>query len=41
LWTPIEGGALLRHTLYLKFAVVMVVLTALALMLGTEPWGPY
>jgi hypothetical protein len=32
---------LLRNSLYLKFAVVMVVLAAVSLMLGTEPWGPY
>jgi hypothetical protein len=31
---------LLRNTLYLKFFVVMVVLASLALMLGSEPWGP-
>jgi len=31
---------LLRNTLYLKFVVVMVVLASLALMLGSEPWGP-
>jgi hypothetical protein len=30
----------LRNTLYLKFFVVLVVLAALALMLGSEPWGP-
>jgi len=31
---------LLRNTLYLKFFVVMVVLASLAVMLGSEPWGP-
>jgi hypothetical protein len=31
---------LLRNTLYLKLFVVMVVLASLALMLGSEPWGP-
>jgi hypothetical protein len=31
---------LLRNTLYLKFFVVMVVMASLALMLGSEPWGP-
>jgi hypothetical protein len=31
---------LLRNTLYLKFFVVLVVLASLALMLGSEPWGP-
>ena len=31
---------MLRNTLYLKFFVVMVVLASLALMLGSEPWGP-
>jgi hypothetical protein len=30
----------LRNTLYLKFFVVLVVLASLALMLGSEPWGP-
>jgi hypothetical protein len=30
-----------RSTLYLKFFVVLVVLASLALMLGSEPWGPY
>lgn len=32
---------MLRNSLYLKFVVVMVVLASLALMLGSEPWGPY
>jgi hypothetical protein len=31
---------LLRNTLYLKFFVILVVLASLALMLGSEPWGP-
>lgn len=31
---------MLRNTLYLKFFVVLVVLASLALMLGSEPWGP-
>ena len=31
---------MLRNTLYLKFFVILVVLASLALMLGTEPWGP-
>ena len=31
---------MLRNTLYLKLFVVMVVLASLALMLGSEPWGP-
>jgi hypothetical protein len=31
---------LLRNTLYLKFFVVLIVLASLALMLGSEPWGP-
>jgi hypothetical protein len=30
----------LRNTLYLKFFVVLIVLASLALMLGSEPWGP-
>jgi hypothetical protein len=30
----------LRNTLYLKFFVIIVVLASLALMLGSEPWGP-
>ena len=32
---------MLRNSMYLKFFVVMVVLASLALMLGSEPWGPY
>ena len=31
---------MLRNTMYLKFFVILVVLASLALMLGTEPWGP-
>jgi len=30
----------LRNTLYLKLFVILVVLSSLALMLGSEPWGP-
>ena len=32
---------MLRTTTYVRLVVLVTVLAALALMLGTEPWGPY
>jgi hypothetical protein len=32
---------MLRSTTYVRLVLLMTALTALALMLGTEPWGPY
>jgi hypothetical protein len=32
---------MLRTTTYLRLAVLMTALAALALMLGSEPWGPF
>jgi hypothetical protein len=29
-----------RNALYLKFALLMVALTALSVVLGGSPWGP-
>jgi len=31
---------MLRNTLYLKFALLMVALAALSVVLGGSPWGP-
>ena len=31
---------MLRSTTYVRLVVLVTVLAALALMLGTEPWGP-
>ena len=31
---------MLRTTTYVRLVVLVTVLAALALMLGTEPWGP-
>jgi hypothetical protein len=31
----------LRNSLYIKFVIALVVLASLAVMLGSEPWGPY
>jgi hypothetical protein len=30
----------LRNTLFVKFVLLMVVLSAVAIVLGSEPWGP-
>jgi len=32
---------MLRNAPLLRLAVLLAVLTAAALLLGTEPWGPY
>jgi hypothetical protein len=32
---------MLRNSAYVKLVVLMSLLAALALMLGSEPWGPY
>jgi hypothetical protein len=32
---------MLRNTTIIRLVVLMAALAALALMLGTEPWGPY
>jgi hypothetical protein len=32
---------MLRSTTYFRLVLLMTALAALALMLGTEPWGPY
>ena len=32
---------MLRSTTYVRLVVLMAALAALALMLGSEPWGPY
>jgi hypothetical protein len=32
---------MLRSTPYLRFVVLMAVLAALSVMLGSEPWGPW
>jgi hypothetical protein len=29
-----------RYALYVRFVMVLVVLTTLAMLLGNEPWGP-
>jgi hypothetical protein len=29
-----------RNTLYAKFVLLVVVLSTLAMFLGSEPWGP-
>lgn len=31
---------MLRTALYVKFVIVMTLLAALSLALGSEPWGP-
>jgi hypothetical protein len=31
---------MLRNALYVKFVLLMVVLSAVAIVLGSEPWGP-
>ena len=31
---------MLRNATYLKLFALLIVLSSLALMLGTEPWGP-
>jgi len=31
----------MAKTLYLRLALLMLVVTALALVLGGDPWGPY
>ena len=31
---------MLRHHLYVKFALLLLVLTTAAWILGNEPWGP-
>jgi len=38
---PLQGGEhMLRTALYVKFVIVMTLLAALSLALGSEPWGP-
>jgi len=32
---------MLRTTLYARLALLVLVLAALAVVLGSEPWGPY
>jgi hypothetical protein len=32
---------MLRNSAYVKLVILMSLLAALALMLGSEPWGPY
>jgi hypothetical protein len=29
-----------RHTTYVRFVLVMAVLVALAMFMGSDPWGP-
>ena len=31
---------MLRHTLYIRFALIVLVLATAAWVLGTDPWGP-
>ena len=31
---------MLRNTTYVRLVVLMAIVAALALMLGSEPWGP-
>ena len=31
---------MLRYSLYAKLVMAVLVLTALAMVLGSEPWGP-
>ena len=31
---------MLRHTLYVKFALLMVALAAISVVVGGSPWGP-
>jgi hypothetical protein len=35
-----EEERMLRNTLYVKFVLLMLVLAALTMVLGTDPWGP-
>ena len=31
---------MLRNTLYVRFALLMLLLVALAMFMGADPWGP-
>jgi hypothetical protein len=34
-------GKVSRYTFYVRFALLVAVLAAASVLLGTEPWGPW